>query len=225
MSPSERERLLSAEVPSARFCGPDLQFEHCQSLDELNGRQSTFSPQALHPPTRTEVESRYSVSQQLKDIMETIIPTDNSNMLMERHRREVTRCWSRERVVRNEVILSIRCPNDSGLDYAYSRSNIYSGTSALYKSATCINTNSDSWFDQLGQSTRSVSTRSLCPTIALIGRPVPVYVNGKSESNATSDKGTVAFTCLEQPYKQDNQLLLASSRLTQSLEGKEELSG
>ncbi|KAA0193394.1 hypothetical protein FBUS_04684 [Fasciolopsis buskii] len=86
-------------------------------LDHTHGFYSSRSPDRLcswnvssHPWTRTEIQSKYSLRQQLKEVMESRTPVDSSQPITH-HRRELTRCWSRERVIRSEVILSIRHPS------------------------------------------------------------------------------------------------------------------
>ncbi|CAL8092981.1 unnamed protein product [Calicophoron daubneyi] len=105
MSPADRRLLMSRRVtPSAS----------AQSSSSNNLNTGMLSPYEIisSPPSysRREVQSKYSLRQQLRETMQCITPPNSAAPPRRHHRREVTRCWSRERVIRSEVIVSIRRP-------------------------------------------------------------------------------------------------------------------
>ncbi|TPP58794.1 hypothetical protein FGIG_12013 [Fasciola gigantica] len=116
--------LLStkSEIPKSKLHDSLYGTDQSVSLYELNHSHGLFPPRPAdhsHPPStpstppwaRTEIQSKYSLRQQLKEVMESRTPSDSSRPATQRHRRELTRCWSRERVIRSEVILSVRHPS------------------------------------------------------------------------------------------------------------------
>ncbi|VDP66797.1 unnamed protein product [Echinostoma caproni] len=138
LSPSDRQKFLSntprateaqlspyaSVYPSKQNAYESLLYgtDQSVSLYELNHSQAAGSQSpsqccpSPQPWARTEVQSKYSLRQQLKEVMESRTPADSSKPTTQHHRRELTRCWSRERVIRSEVILSIRRPTGQSCD-------------------------------------------------------------------------------------------------------------
>ncbi|KAF5401160.1 hypothetical protein PHET_05538 [Paragonimus heterotremus] len=190
MRPSERLKRMSLERPSE----PDketLRFpEQSVSLYELNGQCPSSPDHLSRSLSRTEVHSKYSLRQQMKETMATITPSDPTTPPQRRHRREITRCWSRERVIRSEVILSIRRPTDRSmneLSIPTEQHTIPHRTPVR----SCSARQTGTLDDHSGQSTAFSSSHSLFAVASAVGKRIPIrtcYTNA-----AETEPSNVSF--------------------------------
>lgn len=110
----DRKRLLSRDRYSPHK--GQLYDNQTLSLSEVNGQNQSTSigstPLLVGSFARKEVCSTYMMTQTLKDTLKSI--TRPNQTQQHRHSREVIRCWSRERVIRSESIISIKKPRADG---------------------------------------------------------------------------------------------------------------
>ncbi|GAA32909.2 hypothetical protein CLF_106573 [Clonorchis sinensis] len=162
-----RGKFLSLERPSTSRPAENVPFSgQSMSLYELNS--GGFSPgSALHRPlSRTEIRSKYCLHQQMKETMECIKPGDPTTPPVKRHRREITRCWSRERVIRNEVIIAIKP--------AGSQSSNLLGAEVDQKSAEALTDVSSPTLTCGQRVSHGSSEFSLFSPVPITGRVIPI---------------------------------------------------
>ncbi|KAF8572350.1 hypothetical protein P879_00409 [Paragonimus westermani] len=109
----------------------------------------------------------------MKETMATITPSDPTTPPQRRHRREITRCWSRERVIRSEIILSIRRPKDQSMNELSLHTEQHS---IPYKTLnrSCSARQKGTCDDHSGQSTSFGSSHSLFTVASAVGKRIPI---------------------------------------------------
>ncbi|KER23926.1 hypothetical protein T265_08290 [Opisthorchis viverrini] len=184
-----RGKFLSLERPDTTKPAADVPFGgQSMSLYELNS--GSFSPgSALYRPlSRTEIRSKYSLHQQMKETMECIKPGDPTTPPVQRHRREITRCWSRERVIRSEVIVAIKP--------AGSQSSNVLNAEANQKSTEALTDISSPTLTCGQRVSHGSSEFSLFSPVLITGRVIPIRT---SNDRLYPHEGTTVATHQEMP--------------------------
>ncbi|VDP97982.1 unnamed protein product [Trichobilharzia regenti] len=146
------------------------------------------------PVSREEVQSIYSVHQHLKNtIIQFKDPAKQGccpSPTRVKRRKEVIRCWSRERIIRNETIISIRPPTSPKPALEHKNE---SNEENLHKSRLTASTSNFRTFPSEMSANQSESSVSLPSSLRYI--PVQIIDDNQANNTKTTVSSSISDKC------------------------------
>ncbi|CAH8833063.1 unnamed protein product [Trichobilharzia szidati] len=183
-------RSADCRSPSSDLHGDGNHISRKLGIENIRKMRDRSLPS---PVSREEVQSIYSVHQHLKNtIIQFKDPAKQgcSSPSRVKRRKEVIRCWSRERIIRNETIISIRPPEQPKPALEHKNE---SNEENLHKSRLTASTSNFHTFPSEMSANQSESSVSLPSSLRYI--PVQIVDDSQANNIKTTIPASVSDKC------------------------------